>query len=540
MRIFASTVTTWIATLAIAALGIAAILPTLIPASAQEDEPVTVTFTSAGDAVSFDPHALNEGGTSMLLQHVYETLTTVDPELNQIPSLATEWTLSEDGLVWDIKIREGVTFHDGTPLTAEDVVFSLKRGASQMSDYRVFFNQVEEIEATGTHSIRLTTSEPNPLQLKSIAGVFIMSKAWAEKHGVERVQDRVSGQETYAVRHANGTGPFKLETREPGVQTVFVRNDDWWNEEPRQQTNIERLIHRPITNNATRIAALLSGELDFVLDPPFQDLRRLERTDGLKLVDTVQTRTIFLVMDQGRDELRHSDIKGKNPFADRRVREALYRAINIEAIRRVIMRGRAKPAGMLISPAVDGWSKELDTRLEYDPERARALLAEAGYGEGLELRLDCPNDRYLNDEAICNALVPMFKRIGVEIDLLARPKSIFFQSLDADESDFHMLGWGLSTPDSQFVFDYLYREGAHFNRTGYTDPEAQELFNKVRTEIDPDKRAEHIRQAWEKVTTDIVYLPLHHQMIVWAMSERLNMPIRADNLADFSWATVEE
>ncbi len=513
---------------------------TTLPAHARDE--VVLRWSAQGDSLTYDPHAQNETPTISALSQIYEPLVQRGLDMSIVPALATSWTLL-DPLIWEFKLREGVQFQDGTPLTAEDVVFSIKRAKTETSDYATYLEPVVEAIAVDTHTVQLITGAPYPLLLENLTTIFIMSRDWAAKHDVVQVQDRAAGEENYAVRNANGTGAFKLDIREPDIRTVLVRHDNWWGLDPAQAVgpahNLDRIIFRPIANNATRVAALLSGELDFLLDPPVADLARIERTPGLSLSSTPQTRTIFFGMEMNRDELRASDVKGANPFKDKRVREALYRAINVDAIKRVIMRGRAAPAGQIVAPGINGYTEEFDTRLEHDPAKAKALLAEAGYEDGFRVKLDCPNDRYINDEAICQAVVSMLARIGVKVDLDAQPKSLHFPKIENRTTDFYLLGWGVPTLDSEYVFSYLYRTGGTWNAGSYSNPALDEIIDAMSQETDREARNKLIASAWEIAIDEIVYLPLHHQVITWAGRETVDIPIMVDDIPRLFWARIE-
>ena len=261
-------------------------------------------------------------------------------------------------ITWEFKIRQGVRFHGGEPLTVEDIKFSIERAQQETSDYKTYVEVIKEVRAVDAQTLHVITHGPTPLLLENLINIFVLPQSWATEHDVLITQNRKAGEENYAVRHANGTGPFKLDLREPDVRTIMTRNDDWWGLE-QYPHNIDRIRFTPIANNATRIAALLSGELDFVLDPPIQDLQRIARTRNLKLKTTPQVRTIFFGMEQGKAELETSNVKGRNPFADKRVRQAIYHAINAPAIQRAIMRGQSAPAGIIIAPGVNGYSPEL-------------------------------------------------------------------------------------------------------------------------------------------------------------------------------------
>ena len=512
-----------------AALAVAA-----MPASAKN----VLKWASQGDAITADPHSANEAPTIAAALQVHDALVDRDQNMKLIAGLATEWgTLSGQPTVWKFKLRKGVKFHDGSPFTADDVIFSYRRAAQKSSDMKVYVASIKEMKKIDDHTIQFVTKGPNPILPSQLTAVAIMSKAWSTRNKVELPQNYRKQEESYAARHANGTGPFILKLREPGVRTILVRNKDWWGWQ-QAGGNIDEIVYTPVKNAATRVAALLSGQVDFILDPPFQDLGRIKRNPKLKLVRKAQIRTIFFGVDSGSKELRTSDVKGKNPFADRRVREAMYRAIDIEAIRRVVMKGFSVPAGIITPPGVNGHTPELDKRLAYDPDRAKDLLAEAGYPNGFSVRLDCPNNRYNNDEKICVAAVGMLGKIGIKINLDALPKSKHFVKIGNRTSDFYMLGWGVPTLDSHFVFGYLFASKGAWNGTGYKNARVDELTAAMPVTSDPKKRDAIIAEAWKIVKDDIVYLPLHHQVIVWGMSKKLDLPMRADDFAYFRWAKL--
>ncbi|MCG8559767.1 MAG: ABC transporter substrate-binding protein [Hyphomicrobiales bacterium] len=505
------------------------------PASAEN----VIRWASQGDALTADPMAANESPTNSAARKIYDVLVYADKDLKFTPWLATSWKLVNP-TTWEFELRKGVKWHDGSDFTAEDVKFSFERALSETSDFKRQINSVEAVKIIDPHKVQIITTGPNPILPNQLTNIFIMSKAWSEKHGVTKPQNRAAKEETYAVRHAMGTGPFKLELREPDVKTVLVKNKDWWGLKTYPH-EVDRIIYTPIANQATRVAALLSGELDFILDPPLQDLNRIKSTPGLKIKQTAQTRTIFLGMNQGRDELLTSDVKGKNPLKDVRVRKAFYKAINIEAIKKKVMRGYAVPAGMITSKFIHGYTPELDKRHAYDPAAAKKLLAEAGYPNGFSIQLDCPNNRYINDEAICQAVVGMLGKIGVKVTLSAIPKTQHFPKIKNRETDFYMLGWGVPTLDSHYVFSFLTRSADKgWNGTGFADPEIDKFINQIEIETDFAKRDALIGKVWQRMKDDIVYLPLHHQVIVWAMNDRIDLPIVADDGVRFIYTTFKK
>ncbi len=517
----------YLAGAAVAAL----LLGAAVDASAQN----TLRWASQGDALTFDPHAQNEGPTNTANQQVYEPLIWRDADLEMQPGLALSWEAVEP-TVWEFKLREGVTFHDGTAFTADDVVFSFERAQAETSDFGDYITSVESVEALDDMTVAIRTIAPNPILPNQLTELMMVSRAWAEEHGVQTPQDFAGGEENYAVRNANGTGAFTLTVREPDVRTVMEKNPDWWGLEEHPH-NIDEIVYTPIANAATRVAALLSGEIDFLLDPPVQDLARIESTPGLKTVQTPQIRTIFFGLDTGPDDLHFSD---GNPFKEPKVREAMAMAINIEAIKDRVMRNLAEPAGIITSPGVHGYTEALNERPPFDVEGAKALMAEAGYADGFETTMHCPNDRYVNDEAICQAVVGMLAQIGIDVNLVAQSKSIHFAELQNGDYDFYMLGWGVPTLDSHYVFNFLYTTEGSWNFTGFSDERLDELTVAMEGTVDLAERDALIAEAWEIAKEANVYLPLHHQVITWAMVEGVDMPIEAQDSPHFAWARMSE
>ena len=483
-------------------------------------------WTSQGDALTLDPHSQNEAPTIAMNGMMYESLVTRDTDMNLLPELAESWELADN--VWTFKLRQGVKFHGGEDFTAEDVVFSFERARHEASDFKEQIKSVTEIKVVDDHTLELVTDGVNPILPNQLTSMYIVDKGWAEANDVVNPQNFADGEETFAVRNTNGTGPFKLVSRAPDEETIMEANGDWWGK-GEFPGNIDRLEYRPIGNAATRVAALLSNEVDFVLDPPLQDLKRIEGADGLKTTTVPQVRTIFFGMDAGIEELRTSDVKGKNPFADVKVREAMNLAIDRKAIQRVVMEGLSFPAGMITSPGVLGNTPDQDAEIPFDLEKAKALMAEAGYADGFSVRLDCPNNRYNNDEKICQAAVAMLAKIGVQVNLEAIPKSQHFPKIQNRVSDFYMLGWGVPTLDSHYVFSYLLDAEGSWNAVGYNNDKVNEITKMIASETDADKRTGMIDEAWSEVRKDMPYIPIHHQVIAWGMSDKVDAPIASDD-----------
>ncbi|MDP5216233.1 ABC transporter substrate-binding protein [Ruegeria sp. 2205SS24-7] len=503
----------------------------------------TLRWARAGDSLTLDPHAQNEGPTSALAHQIMETLVMRDHSGTLVPSLATEWGPSEENPnVWVFKLREGVTFHDGAEFDSEDVVFSLNRAMTPDSDYKELLASVKEVRAPDKYTVEIETDGPNPIMPNNLTNMFMMDKGWAEANNAVKVQDYEGGEDTFAAKNANGTGPYKLVSREPDVKTVLAANENYWgkNEFPLEVTEI---IYTPIQNPATRVAALLSGEVDIIQDVPVQDLERVAGTDGLDVRTAPQNRVIFFGMNQGDADLANDNVDGKNPLSDVRVRQAMSKAINRDAIQQVVMRGQSAPAGMIAPPFVNGWDEGMDGSSTTDIEGAKALMAEAGYPDGFSIQLDCPNDRYINDEAICQAAVGMLAQIGITVNLDAKPKAQHFPLINNLETDFYMLGWGVPTYDSEYIFNFLtHTKGEKYgswNGTRYSNPDLDAKIVALASETNLPKRDEMIAEIWQVVQDDQLYIPIHHQVLNWGMKSNVGTIVEPEDSPKIKYFTMQ-
>jgi peptide/nickel transport system substrate-binding protein len=501
----------------------------------------TFRWANDGDPTTMDPHARSDGFVTSFDMNIYEPLIRRDRNLKLEPGLATEWA-NVDPTTWRIKLRQGVKFQDGAPLTAEDVIFSIQRARDAGADVTSQLAPVKEVKKVDDSTIDFITDGPVPILPNYLVAAAIMSKAWCEAHNTTSAAVH-EGLENYATRNANGTGPFILKDRQPGVRTTLVKNPDWWGLKD-QPVDIDEVVFTRIDNAATRAAALLSGDLDMVYNVPPQDIERIRDTPGMKIWQTPELRTIFLGMDQSRDELLESNIKGKNPFKDKRVRQAFYQAIDEEAIKTKVMRSFAHPTGLMVGPGVNGYDASLDKRFPVDVAGAKKLLAEAGYPNGFEVGFDCPNDRYVNDEAICQAVVAMLARIGIKANLLAQTKAKYFGKINAPkfETSFYLLGWTPGPLDALNMLANLTatrNEGlteGMYNNGGFSIPQLDQLIKGIQVELDSEKRNELISRALTIVKDEFVYVPLHQQMVVWASRDNVDLAQLASN--DFPWRYV--
>ncbi len=513
---------------AITAVALAAVASMALaqPASAK-----TLRWAFQGDAQALDPYVLNETFTLGLLGNVYEGLVRRGPDLKTQPALAESWEVVEPTR-WRFHLRKGVKFHNGNAFNADDVLFSAARVRAKTSDMKGRLAADVKVVKVDDYTVDFITPEPNPILISEWSTWYIMDKEWTEKHNAVEPASVTSGTDNYAAFNTNGTGPFMVTSRETDVKTIFKPFAGWW-DTPKH--NLTKIVFTPIGSDATRVAALLSGEIDMMYPVPVQDIKRVNNNAGTSVLKGPELRTIFLGMDQLRDELLESNVKGKNPFKDARVRKAFYQAVNVDTIKKKVMRGLSTPSALMISPKLfaksDGFS-----RPGYDPKSAKALLAEAGYPDGFEVGMDCPNNRYVNDEQICIAVTVMLAKIGIKVKLLAQPKALYFKKVlgPAYNTSFYLLGWTPGSFDSWNVLINLLNcrgEGAKgkFNLAGYCNKTVDALTGKVLTETDTAKRNEMIKQAYQLVLDEFGYIPLHQQGLAWGKRDNVSLAQRADN-----------
>src|ERR1700681_2062865 len=500
----------------------------------------TYKFADQGDTTSMDPHSLNESLQLSLLGNIYEPLVGRGKKLELLPLLATSWKQTEP-TVWRFNLRRNVKFHDGTPFTADDVIFSYERSKTDGSDMKTKIATVKEMRKIDDYTVDFVTNDPFPILPDTLNTWFIVSKAWCEKNNATTPVDVRKGKENAATLRSNGTGPFMLKSREPGVRTVFVNNPAYWE---KIESNVTEAIFTPIKNDATRVAALISGDIDMMEPVPLQDIEKLKAAPALNVLQGPELRTIFLGMDQARDELLFSNIKGKNPFKDKRVRQAFYQAIDIEAIRSRIMRGAATPTNLMIAPGIRGFVPDMNKRMPHDAAAAKRLLADAGYPDGFEVGMNCPNDRYVNDSAICQAITAMLAQIGIKVNLMAETKVTYFPKILSRNTSFYMLGW---TPDSYDAQNALFAlimtpspagQGL-FNLGTYSNKRVDELSAQIASELDQTKRNAMIAEAFKIHSDDIGHIPLHQQALAWAMKKNVELVQLADNFNLLKWVVIK-
>ncbi len=525
--------------------GAAAALTLLLSAASLPASAQTLRYANQGDLKSLDPYTLRETTTIAHHGQVYEGLVGRDKNLETVPKLAESWETPEPTR-WRFHLRKNVKFQNGEPFTADDVIFSADRVRAKGSDFTTIVPADAKFVKIDDHTVDVVLDKPNPIMTSQWDVWYIMSKKWAEANNSTAPTPAAATSPSYASLNANGTGPFKIESHQPGVKTVFKVNPDWWR---KPEHNLKEIIFTPIASDATRVAALLSGEVDIIEPVPVQDIARVNGTANASVLAGPELRTIFLGMDQIRDELLYSNIKGKNPFKDVRVREAFYKAIDIETIKSRVMRGLSTPSALMIAPALFKLSGDF-TRPKFDLEGAKKLMADAGYPSGFEVGMDCPNDRYVNDAAICQAVVSMLARIGVKVNLNAQPKALYFAKVfktGGFNTSFYLLGWTPSTLDSHNVmFDIMgCRDDANSprgatNLGGYCNKEFDKIADQVLQETDTAKRDELIKQGFEIANKDWAYIPLHQQALAWGVSKKVKIVQRPDNQVLPYWAVKSE
>jgi peptide/nickel transport system substrate-binding protein len=504
---------------------------TLLAGTALSSQANTFRWANDGDVNSMDPYSRQETFLLSFNANIYEPLVRRDRELKVEPALAARWE-QPSPTVWRFHLRPGVRFSDGTPFTADDVVFSIVRARSPGSNVAGSLASIKEARKVDDLTVDVETHQPNPIFLEEITGIGMMSRAWAERHNATRSADLTTREENHATRNAMGTGPFLLVSREPDRRTVLAPNPGWWD---RPEHNLTRVEFNVVANDATRSAALISGEVDMVYTVPPQDTDRLRRTPGITIHQQAETRTIYLGFDQLRPELLKSDLRGRNPFQDIRVRRAVNHAIDRNAIVRTVMRGQARPTGLMIGPGINGHTEAGDRVPEHNPDLSRRLLAEAGYPNGFGVTMDCPNDRYVNDEAVCTAIVSMLARIGIRVNLAAQTRARYFAEILGPRynTSFYMLGWSPNTYDAHNAFFNLMasRQGDRgmFNVGGWSNARFDELVQGIAVETDRERRQSMIDEANRIHSEEVGHIPLHQQTVVWAARNNIQLQQLADN-----------
>ena len=500
----------------------------------------SLRLASAFDPQSMDPHALALLYQTRITSQIYESLVTRDRDFKTEPALATAWE-AVDARTWRFKLRSNVKFHDGSALTADDVVFSIERALAKTSQRSFQLRGVTGARRIDALTVDVLLAAPDAVLPDKLWLVGIMSKAWCEKHGVTLPQDYNAKQETFAVRNTNGTGPFMLSKYEPDNRTVLVANPDWWGRGGPDIGNLTDVQYTVIQSDATRLAALATGEAEFVFDPTFQDVARLKQEKKLKYIETTDIGTQYLGFDQARSELQFADVKGRNPFKDVRVRRAIYQAIDVDTIVAKVLRGQATPTGSPVSRLLDGYLPELEKRLPFDLVAARALLKEAGYADGFSVTLDCVNVTYR--AAVCQAIATMLAQVGIRITFQPSPTATFFPKLTQATTSFFEFGWSPTTDPwamlNSIVRTYDGTDAGTFNGGRYSNPKLDELIDAIRVEPDIGKRRQLIGSALRLWQSDLPLLPLYRRTLTWVMRPGINAVGWPNDVLELRWVKID-
>jgi len=461
-----------------------------------------------------------------------------------VPVLATEWRQT-DPHTWRFKLRPGVRFHDGSPFTADDAVFSFERALAPPSQRQFVLKGIKRVRAVDplTIDIELTTADASlPQKLVLVA---MMSRRWAQSHHVERAQDYNARQETFAVRNANGTGAYRLERYEPDVRTTLKAFPQWWNREASGNGNVDAATFVTIRSDATRLAALHSGEVDIVLDPPYQDVERLRHDADVAVAQVGDISTDLLAFDQASAALPGvapgADGKPRNPFKDLRVRRAVYHAINIDLVIQKVLKGLATATGDLIAPEFGAAAAAGAPRPRYDPVRARELLREAGYPNGFDLTMDCVNVAFR--EHVCQAIAAMLTQVGIRTTLHTSPGTQFFPMITQAKVSLAEFGFTGTTEDAWQGLNGLLHTwdangGGTFNAGRYSNARLDALIDTLRTELDEGRRRAMVAEALKLAAEDIAYVPLYRRTLSWVMQKKVQVVMLPDDTIPVRWAVV--
>lgn len=506
--------------------------------------PHDVTIGLTGDAYSFYPYSLNETINNALMDHVFDTLITLDANIKYQPALAESWEPNDDASVWTFHLRKGVKFSNGSDFNADDVIFSFDRANTpEKSAFLYAFATVDKYEKTDDYTVRVTCKAPNVLLLAHLKDVVILDKESYEPH-----------DDDYNAIHPVGTGRYVLAEHVRGDRIVLKRNENFWGEKP----EAENVIYKPITNPGTRTANMLSGAVDMIIDVPVRDVPMIERNKSISIVKMPSLRIIYLnpsCVENPSKDSKYPLVSptGKNPMVDKRVREAMYHAINEDEIVSKIMNGYAIPAATYCPEGYNGYNPDIK-RLAYDPKLAEKLLDEAGYprqadGFRFQITLDASNDRYINDGAIATAVAGYLEKVGIKVVPNLMSRNVFFSYIGSmnrtgDNTHFCQSGWADSGGEGALIaLDMIYsmKPGEYVkhgwggvNRGYYSNPEVDKLIEEAMSTVDADKRSALVQQAWKIAADDVAYIPLHFQMDVYAVGPRINYTPRYNKYV-YAW-----
>jgi peptide/nickel transport system substrate-binding protein len=493
----------------------------------------TLRMAYDADPTSLDPHEQLASATLQLSHLVFDPLIRRRQDNTFEPRLAERWE-QIDEVTLRFHLRDGVTFHSGRPLTADDVVWTFDR-LKTSPDFKALFEPFQEARAVDNHTVDIVTKGSYPLTLNLATYIFPMDHAFytgTDENG--RPKDAVVKHgSSFASANISGTGPFRVTKREQGIRLELQRVDDYWDTE--SPGNVKKIVLTPIKEPATRVAALLAGDVDFIAPVPPTDFRRLEAAPCCTLVTMPSTRILTFQLNQNRVEA----------FKDPRVRKAMTYAINRKGIAKKIMRGFATPAGQLSPEGYAGHDPDITP--PHNVEKARALMKEAGYEDGFSVTMIAPNNRYVGDARIAEAVAAMLAKINIKVDLQTMPKAQYWQRYDARDGDILMIGWQSDTQDSGNFFEFLAMTPdsatgyGQYNAGHYSNPEVDRLTMLSQSMTDSDARAKVLKKVERLLHDDAALLPIQWQHLAWAARKNVNiepivnaidMPYLADLVVD--------
>ena len=500
-------------------------------------------WATDADVPTLDPDAYASTKALTFQNHIYEALVQRDNDLKIQPWLATSWEQINDTTL-RFKLRQGVKFHNGDEFTADDVVASIARVTDPASGIRANASTIKDAVAIDKYTVDIHLVKKTGIAINELTGLMMMDKKWLSEHNALKPTDISQGTEGYATNNTNGTGPFILQSRQRDTQMVLVRNPQWWNASA-NTGNIDKIIFKPISSDATRLSGLLAGEYDLVTSVPLQDVQRLQKSSEIKILNSPSLRVDFLSLNM-RDKLNATNSQSANPLKDIRVRQALFMAINREAITQKVMRNLAQPSNNYLAPAVPGYDANTGANFPYDPVKARTLLAEAGYPHGFNLNFDCPEGSYVNGPQWCQAVQSYWAKIGVKATLNIHPASVYDPILVNGRTDVGVLGWAnlpLMDPYSisvQLLHTSNGKNLGTFNIPRYSNTEVDKLIDDSVGELDQTKRLALLSQAVQLATKDLPYLPMHFEPTVWAVSKKLSLKQTPDNVQRLWYAKISQ
>lgn len=501
----------------------------------------TLKWASRADIFSLDPNSIPSTSNLAFLNHIYEGLVRYSKDFSIEPALATEWKLVDTdggGKAWRFKLREGVKFHNGAEFNSDDVLSSYLRAGDDASPLRGNMPLYKGIRKIDDYTVEVDVLSGSSLFLNDITNIFIFDAGWLKDNNTEKPTDYALGAEGYATSNAMGTGPFVLESRRPDAMTVLTAYDGWWDE---KHHNIDRLEYIPITSAATRIAALLSGEVDLIDSAPLQDLGRLEAAPEINVFALTELRTVFIGFNR-RDTLPDGR---DNPFNDIRVRQAFELAIDRNVLNKRVMRDLARPSGSLIAPEIGGYVAELDTYEPADPERAKQLLRDAGQEE-LAFTYTCNNDESINEEDWCQAIANMVSRVGFKPSIDMGPRSIQSPKRTNGATEVFNLSWANEpTLDAFSLIGQVLatREDTYgvSNYGGWSVPALDKAAHDSGNAINDEDRLAAEAEALRIAKEEVLLIPLWQQPIAWGSTQKVtSIDLRADNKARHWFTTVAE